>query len=45
MHVIPGGGVVCAGVVGRFFSHPPMRATVIKVCVSGSGLGMACRRR
>jgi hypothetical protein len=38
MHVIPGGGCVC-GVVGRFFSGPPIRATVRKVCVSGSGLG------
>ena len=27
------------GVVGFVFSHPPMRATVRKVCVSRSGLG------
>ena len=38
VHVIPGGGCVC-GVVGRFFSHPPMRAAVRKQCVSSSGLG------
>ena len=37
-HVIPGGGCVC-GVVGRFFSHPPMRATVRKWCVRRTGLG------
>ena len=38
VHVIPGGGCVC-GVVGRFFSSPLAGATVIKVCVSRSGLG------
>ena len=38
VHVIPGGGCVC-GVVGRFFSHPPMRAGVKNRGVSGSGLG------
>jgi hypothetical protein len=38
VHVIPGGGCVC-GVVGRFFSHPPMRAGVRNREVSRSGLG------
>ena len=38
MHVIPGRGCVF-GVVGRFFSHPPMRAGVRNREVSRSGLG------
>ena len=38
MHVIPGRGCVC-GVVGFVFSDLPVWATVIKVCVSRSGLG------
>jgi hypothetical protein len=38
VHVIPGRGCVC-GVVGFVVSGLPVRATVIKVCVSRSGLG------
>jgi hypothetical protein len=38
MHVIPGRGCVC-GVVGFVFSDLPVWATVIKGCVSRSGLG------
>ena len=38
VHVRPGGGCVC-GVVGRFFSHPPMGAGVRNCWVSRSGLG------
>ena len=38
MHVIPGRGCVC-GVVGFVFSDLPVWATVIKECVSRSGLG------
>jgi hypothetical protein len=38
MHVIPGRGCVC-GVVGSVFLSLPAWATVIKDCVSRSGLG------
>jgi hypothetical protein len=38
VHVIPGGGCV-RGVVGPVFLDPPIRAAVIKRCVSRSGLG------
>jgi hypothetical protein len=38
MHVRPGRGCVC-GVVGSVFPDLPVWATVIKVCVSRSGLG------
>ena len=38
VHVIPGRGCGC-GVVGFVFSDLPVWATVIKVCVSRSGLG------